>query len=83
MYLYRKNILQIFFSKTFGLEKLNFIYEKKTHSDIVKKSCPQGSGWVTIDETVFIWLCIYLGKYCKNLLKNHWARIAEIYMTAF
>jgi hypothetical protein len=38
-------------------------------------------GAATIEETAFT--CAYIGKYFKNLLKNHLARKAEIHMKAF
>jgi hypothetical protein len=48
---------------------------------VLKNHGPQGSGGATIEETVFTFA--YIGKYFKNLLKNQFARKAEIYLKAF
>jgi hypothetical protein len=40
-----------------------------------------GLGGVTTKEILFT--CVYIGKYFKNILKNYWARKAQIYTKAF
>jgi hypothetical protein len=39
-----------------------------------------GSGGTTIGDT---FICVYIEKYFKNPLKNHWTRKTVIYMKAF
>jgi hypothetical protein len=50
-------------------------------TELVFKSCPQGSGGTTIEETIFTFA--YMIRYFKNLFKNQFTRKAEIYLKAF
>jgi hypothetical protein len=55
LYMYRKNDLEILFSRTTGLEKLTITWK---HSNIAQKQVcenhgPRGLGGATNEETVF------------------------------
>jgi hypothetical protein len=56
------------------------VFGQSTNASFIK-SWPTGVGLGHNRETVFT--CLYVGKYFKNLLvRNHWARKAEIQMKA-
>ena len=83
IWLYRKNLLKIFFSRTTGQGKLRFTWKLPDIEEIqvCSNHDPWGYDGATIRDQSFTY--DYIGKIFKNLLlKNHWARKAEIYMEA-
>ena len=74
---------KIFFSRTTGPGKLRFIWKLPDIEEIhvCSNHDPRGYDGATIGDQNFTY--DYIGKLFKNLLlKNHWARKAEIYMEA-
>ena len=75
--------LKIFFSRTTGPGKLKFIWKLPDIEEIqvCSNHDPRGYDGATIGDQSFTY--DYIGKIFKNLLlKNYWARKAEIYMEA-
>ena len=75
--------LKIFFSRTTGPGKLKFIWKLPdiVEIQVCSNHDPRGYDGATIGDQSFTY--DYIGKIFKNLLlKNYWARKAEIYMEA-
>ena len=82
IWLYRK-IFKNLLSRTTGPGKLRFIWKLPDIEEIqvCSNHDPRGYDGATIGDQSFTY--DYIGKIFKNLLlKNHWARKAEIYMEA-
>ena len=75
--------LKIFFSRTTGPGKLKFIWKLPdlVEIQVCSHHDPRGYYGAPMGDQTFTY--DYIGKIFKNLLlKNHWARKAEIYMEA-